>query len=236
MHLEIKIDILKREHKIDTSVGAPQVAYRETLTRKAEIDYTHKKQSGGSGQFAKISLVFEPGRPGRATCSRARSSAARCRRNSFPALRRVLNRPRTPASLRGFPVIDFKIQLVDGGYHDVDSSVLAFEIAARAAFKEGMQKAGPVLLEPIMNVEVVTPSEFMGDVIGDLNSRRGQITGTEEEGGNQVVKALVPLEKMFGYISNLRSFTRGGASYTMEFDHYEAVPKALADEVRAKVA
>jgi elongation factor G len=235
LHLEIKIDILKREHKVETSVGAPQVAYRETLTKRAEIDYTHKKQSGGSGQFAKITLVFEPGETGTGYIFESKIVGGAVPKEFIPGVEKGLESAKNSGVIAGFPVIDFKVQLVDGGYHDVDSSVLAFEIAARAAFKEGMQKAGPVLLEPIMSVEVVTPSEFMGDVIGDLNSRRGQITGTEQEGGNQVVKALVPLEKMFGYISNLRSFTRGGASYTMEFDHYEAVPKALADQVRAKL-
>ncbi len=236
LHLEIKIDILKREHKVETSVGAPQVAYRETITKKAEIDYTHKKQSGGSGQYARIKLVFEPTGTGVGYSFDSKIVGGSVPKEYVPGVEKGLESAKNTGVIAGFPCIDFKCELVDGAYHDVDSSVLAFEIAARAAFKEGIAKAGPVLLEPIMSVEVVTPSEFMGDVIGDLNSRRGQITGTEQEGGNQVVKALVPLEKMFGYISNLRSFTRGGASYTMEFDHYEAVPKALVDEVRAKVA
>jgi elongation factor G len=236
LHLEIMIDRMKEEYKVESNVGQPQVAYRETITKKAEIDYTHKKQSGGSGQFAKIKLVFEPGETGSGFVFESKIFGGAVPKEFIPGVEKGLEASKNTGIMAGFPVIDFKVSLVDGSYHDVDSSVLAFEIAARAAFKEGMAKAGPVLLEPIMKVEVVTPNEYIGDVSGDLNRRRGQLTGTEQEGKNQVVKALVPLEKMFGYISNLRSFTKGTASYSMEFDHYEAVPKNIADEVRAKVA
>jgi elongation factor G len=236
LHLEIKIDLLRRDHKVETNVGQPQVAYRETITKRAEIDYTHKKQSGGSGQFAKIKLVFEPGEVGSGYSFESKIFGGAVPKEFIPGVEKGLLASLNTGVVAGFPVIDFKAELIDGAYHDVDSSVLAFEIAARAAFKEGIAKAGPVLLEPIMKVEVVTPKEYIGDVSGDLNRRRGQITGTEQEGQNQVVKAMVPLEKMFGYISNLRSMTKGGASYSMEFDHYEPVPKNIADEVRAKVA
>ena len=236
LQLDIKIDILRREYKVETNIGAPQVAYRETITKKAEIDYTHKKQSGGSGQFARIKLVFEPVQAGTGYSFESKIFGGSVPKEYIPGVEKGLASSLNSGVMAGFPVIDFKVELIDGAYHDVDSSVLAFEIAARAAFKEGMNKAGPVLLEPIMRVEVVTPNEFMGDVIGDLNSRRGQISGTEQEGVNQVVRALVPLEKMFGYITNLRSMTRGGANYSMEFDHYEPVPRAIADEVRAKLA
>jgi elongation factor G len=236
LHLEIKVDILKRTYKVDANVGAPQVAYRETLGRKAEIDYTHKKQSGGSGQFARIKLVFEPGEPGSGYSFESKIVGGAVPKEYIPGVEKGLEASRETGVLAGFPVIDFKATLIDGAYHDVDSSVLAFEIAARAAFKEGLQKAQPKLLEPIMKVEVVTPEDYMGDCIGDLNSRRGQIQGMEARGNAQVINAMVPLANMFGYVNTLRSMTQGRAAYTMTFDHYAPVPQAVADEVVAKLA
>jgi len=236
LHLEIKVDILKRTYKVDANVGAPQVAYRETLGRKAEIDYTHKKQSGGSGQFARIKLVFEPGEPGSGYSFESKIVGGSVPKEYIPGVEKGLEASRETGVLAGFPVIDFKVTLVDGAYHDVDSSVLAFEIAARAAFKEGLAKAACKLLEPIMKVEVVTPEDYMGDCIGDLNSRRGQIQGMEARGNAQVINAMVPLANMFGYVNTLRSMTQGRAAYTMTFDHYAPVPQAVADEVVAKLA
>jgi elongation factor G len=236
LHLEIKVDILKRTYKVDAKVGAPQVAYRETLGRRSEIDYTHKKQSGGSGQFARVKLVFEPGEPGSGYSFESKIVGGSVPKEYIPGVEKGLEASRESGVLAGFPVIDFKATLVDGAYHDVDSSVLAFEIAARAAFKEGLQKAQCKLLEPIMKVEVVTPEDYMGDCIGDLNSRRGQIQGMEARGNAQVINAMVPLANMFGYVNTLRSMTQGRASYTMTFDHYAPVPQAVADEVVAKLA
>ncbi|HYD06539.1 MAG TPA: elongation factor G [Reyranella sp.] len=236
LHLEIKVDILKRTYKVDANVGAPQVAYRETIGRKSEIDYTHKKQSGGSGQFARIKLVFEPGEPGSGYSFESKIVGGAVPKEYIPGVEKGLEGSRETGVLAGFPVIDFKATLIDGAYHDVDSSVLAFEIAARAAFKEGLQKAQPKLLEPIMKVEVVTPEDYMGDCIGDLNSRRGQIQGMEARGNAQVINAMVPLANMFGYVNTLRSMTQGRAAYTMTFDHYAPVPQAVADEVVAKLA
>ncbi len=236
LHLEIKVDILKRTYKVDANVGAPQVAYRETLGRKAEIDYTHKKQSGGSGQYARIKLVFEPTAPGSGYEFESKIVGGAVPKEFIPGVEKGLEASRETGVLAGFPVIDFKVTLVDGAYHDVDSSVLAFEIAARAAFKEGLQKAQCKLLEPIMKVEVVTPEDYMGDCIGDLNSRRGQIQGMEARGNAQVINAMVPLANMFGYVNTLRSMTQGRAAYTMTFDHYAPVPQAVADEVVAKLA
>jgi elongation factor G len=236
LHLEIKVDILKRTYKVDANVGAPQVAYRETLGRKAEIDYTHKKQSGGSGQFARIKLVFEPGEPGSGYSFESKIVGGSVPKEYIPGVEKGLEASRETGVLAGFPVIDFKVTLIDGAYHDVDSSVLAFEIAARAAFKEGLAKAACKLLEPIMKVEVVTPEDYMGDCIGDLNSRRGQIQGMEARGNAQVINAMVPLANMFGYVNTLRSMTQGRAAYTMTFDHYAPVPQAVADEVVAKLA
>jgi elongation factor G len=236
LHLEIKVDILRRTYKVDANVGAPQVAYRETLGRKSEIDYTHKKQSGGSGQFARIKVVFEPGVPGSGYSFESKIVGGSIPKEFIPGVEKGLEASRETGVLAGFPVIDFKATLVDGNYHDVDSSVLAFEIAARAAFREGLAKAQCKLLEPIMKVEVVTPDDYMGDCIGDLNSRRGQILGMDARGNAQVIDAMVPLANMFGYVNTLRSMTQGRAAYTMTFDHYAPVPQAVADEVITKLA
>jgi elongation factor G len=236
LHLEIIVDRMRREFKVEANVGAPQVAYRETISKKTEIDYTHKKQSGGTGQFARVKLVFEPQQPGFGYLFENKITGGSVPKEYIPGVTKGLESARDVGPIAGFPTIDYKIQLIDGAYHDVDSSALAFEIAARAAFKEGMAKAGPKLLEPVMRVEVVTPEDYTGDVIGDLNSRRGQITGMDQRGNARVVAAMVPLANMFGYVNNLRSMSQGRATYTMHFDHYEQVPQAVADEVRAKMA
>ena len=236
LHLDIKVDILRRTYKVDANIGAPQVAYRESLGRKADIDYTHKKQTGGTGQFARVKIIFEPGEEGSGFVFESSIIGGSVPKEFIPGVSKGLESAKDNGLLAGFPVIDFKATLYDGGYHDVDSSVLAFEIAARAAFRELRERASPKLLEPIMKVEVVTPDEYMGDVIGDLNSRRGQIQGTETRGNAQVVTAFVPLANMFGYISQLRSFSQGRAQYTMQYDHYEPVPQAVADEVIKKYA
>ncbi|EDP62460.1 elongation factor Tu [alpha proteobacterium BAL199] len=236
LHLEILVDRMRREFKVEANVGAPQVAYRESITRRAEIDYTHKKQTGGSGQFARIKLVFEPQERGAGFIFENTVVGGSVPREYIPGVEKGLKSAKDTGVMAGFPMIDFKVSLIDGAYHDVDSSVLAFEIAARAAFKEGVAKAGPQLLEPIMKVEVVTPDEYMGDIIGDLNSRRGQVSGMDQRGNARVVDAMVPLANMFGYVNTLRSMSQGRAQYTMQFDHYEPVPQAVADEVRAKLA
>ena len=236
LHLEIKVDILKRTYKVDANVGAPQVAYRETITRPADVDYTHKKQTGGSGQFARVKMHFEPQRPGSGFAFESKVVGGSVPKEYIPGVEKGVKGSLDSGVLAGFPVIDFKVQLMDGAYHEVDSSALAFEIAARAAMKEGLAKAAPKLLEPIMKVEVVTPDEYMGDVIGDLNSRRGQVTGMDTRGNARVINAMVPLANMFGYVNTLRSMSQGRAQYTMHFDHYEQVPQAVADEVRAKMA
>src|ERR671938_319051 len=236
LHLDIKIDILKRTYKVEANIGAPQVAYRESISRRAEIDYTHKKQTGGTGQFARVKLVFEPGEPGSGFAFESSIVGGAVPKEYIPGVQKGLESVKDNGLLAGFPVIDFKATLVDGAYHDVDSSVLAFEIASRAAFKEGVMKAAPKLLEPIMRVEVVTPEDYMGDVIGDLNSRRGQVTGMDTRGNARVISAMVPLANMFGYVNTLRSMSQGRAQYTMHFDHYDQVPQAIADEVRAKLA
>jgi len=238
LHLDIIVDRMRREFKVEANVGAPQVAYRETITRTAEVDYTHKKQSGGSGQFARIKLVFEPIVKGVDEGFSFESSivGGSVPREYIPGVEKGIRSAMDTGILAGFPVIDFKVRLIDGAYHDVDSSVMAFEIAARAAFREGMEKGKPALLEPIMKVEVVTPEEYMGDVIGDLNSRRGQIASMDDRGNARVVNGMVPLANMFGYINTLRSMSQGRAQYSMQFDHYEQVPQAVADEVRAKLA
>ena len=236
LHLEIIVDRMKREFKVDANVGAPQVAYRETISKTVEIDYTHKKQSGGAGQYARIKVRFEPQKPGEGFVFESAIVGGSVPKEYIPGVAKGITNSRDSGVLAGFPVIDFKATLIDGAYHDVDSSALAFEIAARAAFREGMEKGGPKLLEPIMRVEVVTPEEYMGDVIGDLNSRRGQILGMDSRGNARVVDAMVPLANMFGYVNTLRSMSQGRATYTMHFDHYEQVPQAVADEVRAKLA
>uniref|UniRef100_UPI003BA8FAAA elongation factor G n=1 Tax=Stappia sp. TaxID=1870903 RepID=UPI003BA8FAAA len=236
LHLDIIVDRMKREFKVEANIGAPQVAYRETITRQAEIDYTHKKQTGGTGQFARIKLVIEPNEPGAGYTFSSTIVGGSVPKEYIPGVTKGIESVMSSGPLAGFPMVDIKATLIDGAYHDVDSSVLAFEIAARAGFREGIAKASPKLLEPVMKVEVVTPEEYMGDVIGDLNSRRGQITGTENRGIVNVVSAMVPLANMFGYVNNLRSMSQGRAQYTMVFDHYEQVPQAVAQEVQAKFA
>jgi elongation factor G len=236
LHLDIKVDILKRTYKVEANIGAPQVAYRESLGRPADIDYTHKKQTGGTGQFARVKIKFEPGEPGTGFVFENTVVGGSVPKEYIPGVQKGLESAKENGLLAGFPVIDFKATLYDGGFHDVDSSVLAFEIASRAAFRELREKGAPRLLEPVMKVEVLTPDEYMGDVIGDLNSRRGQIQGTETRGNAQVVTAFVPLANMFGYINALRSFSQGRANFTMQYDHYETVPQAVADEVIKKYA
>ncbi|RDD61630.1 elongation factor G [Ferruginivarius sediminum] len=236
LHLEILVDRLKREFKVDANVGAPQVAYRETITQRAEVDYTHKKQTGGSGQFARVKIVFEPQEAGEGFRFDNAVVGGSVPKDYIPGVQRGIEQSKDTGVLAGFPVIDFKATLIDGASHDVDSSILAFEIATRAAFREGIKKAKPVLLEPMMKVEVVTPEEYMGDIIGDLNSRRGAVEGMDNRGNARVVTADVPLANMFGYVNTLRSMSQGRAQYTMHFSHYDRVPQAVADEVVAKMA
>ncbi|NEX93570.1 elongation factor G [Caulobacter sp. 17J65-9] len=236
LHLDIKVDILKRTYKVEANIGAPQVAYRESLGKRAEIDYTHKKQTGGTGQFARVKLVFEPGEPGSGFAFESTIVGGSVPKEYVPGVQKGIESAKDNGLLAGFPLIDFKATLIDGAYHDVDSSVLAFEIASRAAFKELREKGAPKLLEPIMKVEVLTPDEYMGDIIGDLNSRRGQIQGTETRGNAQIVTAFVPLANMFGYVGNLRGMSQGRAQFTMQYDHYEPVPQHVADEVIKKYA
>jgi elongation factor G len=236
LHLDIKVDILRRTYKVEANIGQPQVAYRETLGRKTEINYTHKKQTGGSGQFAEVKIIFEPVEPGVGYSFENKVVGGSVPREFVPGVEKGLLQAKENGLLAGFPVIDFKATLVDGKYHDVDSSVLAFEIASRAAFRELRDKAQPKLLEPIMKVEVTTPEDYVGDVIGDLNSRRGMIQGTDQRGNAQVIIAMVPLANMFGYVNTLRSMSQGRANFHMEYDHYEAVPQVVADEVVKKYA
>ncbi len=234
LHLDIKIDILKRTYKVEATIGAPQVAYRESISRKAEIDYTHKKQTGGTGQFARVKLVFEPGEPGSDFVFESAIVGGAVPKEYIPGVEKGLKSAKDNGLLAGFPVIDVKATLVDGAFHDVDSSVLAFEIASRAAFRELKEKGGPKLLEPIMAVEVVTPEEYLGSIIGDLNGRRGMIQGQDMRGNAVVVNAFVPLANMFGYVNTLRGMSQGRAQFTMQYDHYEAVPQHVADEVIKK--
>jgi elongation factor G len=236
LHLEIIVDRMKREFKVEANIGAPQVAYRETISRAANVDYTHKKQTGGSGQYARVKLRLEPQPPGTPFEFSNEVVGGTVPKEYIPGVEKGVRGSLDNGVLAGFPVIDLKVELTDGAYHEVDSSALAFEIAARAAMKEGLNKAAPKLLEPVMKVEVVTPRDYMGDVIGDLNSRRGRITGQDQRGNAEVINAMVPLANMFGYVNNLRSMSQGRAQYTMHFDHYEQVPQAVADEVRAKMA
>jgi elongation factor G len=236
LHLEILVDRMKREFKVEANVGAPQVAYRESLAREVELDYTHKKQSGGSGQFGRVKVKLTPGERGQGINFHDEIKGGNIPREYIPSVEKGMRETAATGSLVGFPIIDFDIHLVDGAYHDVDSSALAFEIAGRGAMREAAQKSGIKLLEPIMKVEVVTPEEFMGDVIGDLNSRRGQIQGTDSRGNAQVVEAHVPLANMFGYVNELRSFSQGRAQYTMQFSHYDEVPANVAAEVKEKLA
>lgn len=235
LHLDIIVDRMRREFKVEANIGQPQVAYRESITKMAEIDYTHKKQSGGAGQFARVKIVFEP-HDGDDFVFESKVVGGAVPKEYIPGVQKGIESVMGSGPLAGFPMLGVKATLVDGGYHDVDSSVLAFEIAARAAFRDGAKKAGAQLLEPIMKVEVVTPEDYVGDVIGDLNSRRGQISGTEARGIATVVNAMVPLANMFGYVNTLRSMSQGRAQYTMQFDHYEPVPSAVALEIQKKYA
>ncbi|EJF79453.1 elongation factor G [Bartonella sp. DB5-6] len=235
LHLDIIVDRMRREFKVEANIGQPQVAYRESITKTAEIDYTHKKQSGGAGQFARVKIVFEP-HDGDDFIFESKVVGGAVPKEYIPGVQKGIESVMGSGPLAGFPMLGVKATLIDGGYHDVDSSVLAFEIAARAAFRDGAKKAGAQLLEPIMKVEVVTPEDYVGDVIGDLNSRRGQISGTEARGIATVVNAMVPLANMFGYVNTLRSMSQGRAQYTMQFDHYEPVPSAVALEIQKKYA
>ena len=236
LHLDIKVDILRRTYKVDANIGAPQVAYREKLTRKVEQDYTHKKQTGGTGQFARVKIIFEPNEAGAGNVFDSKIVGGAVPKEFVPGVEKGINSVMGAGILAGFPVVDVKATLIDGAFHDVDSSVLAFEIASRAAFREALQKGGSVLLEPIMKVEVVTPEEYTGSCIGDLNSRRGQIQGQDVRGNANVINAMVPLANMFGYVNQLRSFSQGRATFTMQFDHYEQVPASEAAKVQAKYA
>ena len=236
LHLDILVDRMKREFKVEANVGAPQVAYREYLGREVEVTYTHKKQSGGSGQFGEVKVVVTPGERGEGVTFDDQIKGGNIPREYIPAIEKGMREQAESGHLVGFPIIDFAIRLVDGKYHDVDSSAIAFEIAGRGAMREVAQKAGIKLLEPIMKVEVVTPEDYLGDVIGDLNSRRGQIQGTDSRGNAQAVEANVPLANMFGYVNELRSFTQGRAQYSMQFSHYDEVPANVAAEVKEKLA
>jgi elongation factor G len=235
LHLEIIVDRMRREFKVEANIGAPQVAYRETITKSTEIDYTHKKQSGGAGQYARVIMTVTPSEPGEGFIFENKVFGGAIPKEYIPGVEKGLRAAMESGVVAGYPLIDWKATLTDGAYHDVDSSVLAFEIAAKAAFREGIPKAGPKLLEPIMKVEVITPEEYMGDVIGDLNSRRGQVSGMESRGNAKVVSATVPLAAMFGYVNNLRSLSQGRAQYTMLFSHYEQVPNHVAEEIVKKV-
>ncbi|MES2752197.1 MAG: elongation factor G [Pseudomonadota bacterium] len=236
LHLDIKVDILRRTYKVDANIGAPQVAFREKITKKAEVDYTHKKQTGGTGQFARVKFVVEPGEPGSGFVFESKVVGGSVPKEYIPGVEKGLNSVLTSGVVAGFPVVDVKVQLVDGAYHDVDSSALAFEIASRAAFRDALQKGKSVLLEPIMKVECVTPEDYTGSVIGDLNSRRGQIQGQDMRGNANVINAMVPLMNMFGYVNNLRSMSQGRATFTMQFDHYAEAPANVSAEVQKKFA
>ena len=236
LHLEILVDRMKREFKVEANVGAPQVAYREYLGKPVELTYTHKKQSGGSGQFGEVKVKVVPGERGSGYQFFDEIKGGNIPKEYIPSVEKGMRETAESGSLIGFPIIDFEVHLLDGKYHDVDSSALAFEICARGAMREAAQKAGIKLLEPIMKVEVVTPEDYLGDVIGDMNSRRGQIQGTDSRGNAQTVEAMVPLANMFGYVNQLRSFTQGRAQYSMQFSHYDEVPANVADEVKAKLA
>ena len=236
LHLEIMVDRMRREFKVEANVGAPQVAYREYLAKPVELTYTHKKQSGGSGQFAEVRVKLTPGERGSGFVFIDSVKGGNVPKEYIPSVEKGMRETAMTGSMIGFPIIDFSVELTDGKYHDVDSSALAFEICARGCMREAAQKSGIKLLEPIMKVEVVTPEDYLGDVIGDLNSRRGQIQGTDSRGNAQTVEAMVPLANMFGYVNSLRSFTQGRAQYSMQFSHYDEVPQNVADEVKAKMA
>ena len=236
LHLEIIIDRLRREYGVDCAIGAPQVAYRETISKSHTETYTHKKQSGGSGQYAEVKIVFEPQERNLGVLFENKVVGGSIPKEYIPAVEKGIRVQADTGVLAGFPTVDFKYTLIDGKYHDVDSSALAFEIAAKACFREGMKKASPIILEPIMDVEVTTPQDHVGDVVGDLNRRRGQIQNQESSGSTIIVRAQVPLKEMFGYISHLRSMTKGRASFTMQFHHYDPVPRNIADEIMSKSA
>ena len=236
LHLDILVDRLKREFKVEANIGAPQVAYRETIGHEVEHTYTHKKQSGGSGQFAEVKMIITPTEPGEGYSFESRIVGGSVPKEYIPGVEKGINSVMDSGPLAGFPVIDFKVALIDGKFHDVDSSVLAFEIAGRMCMREGMKQAGAKLLEPIMKVEVVTPDEYTGNIIGDLTSRRGQVQGQETRGNAVQINAFVPLANMFGYINNLRSMSSGRANFTMQFDHYEPVPQNISEEIQAKYA
>ena len=236
LHLDIKVDILRRTHKVDVQVGAPQVAYRETIKTPASVDYTHKKQTGGTGQFARVKFNIMPNEKGAGFVFESKIIGGTVPKEYIPGVEKGLNSVMTSGPLAGFPMVDIKVELTDGAYHEVDSSAIAFEIASRMGFREALQKGNPILLEPIMKVEVVTPEEFTGSVIGDLNSRRGQIQGQDMRGNANVVNAFVPLANMFGYVNTLRSFSQGRASFTMQFSHYDEVPRNEAEKIQAKYA
>ena len=236
LHLDVLIDRLKREFKVEANIGAPQVAYRETISHEVEHTYTHKKQSGGSGQFAEVKMIIAPTEPGEGYSFESRIVGGAVPKEYVPGVEKGIRSVMDSGPLAGFPVIDFKVALVDGKYHDVDSSVLAFEIAARMGMREGLKRAGAKLLEPIMKVEVITPEEYTGSIIGDLTSRRGQVQGQDPRGGAIAIGAMVPLANMFGYINNLRSMSSGRAQFTMQFDHYEPVPQNISEEIQSKYA
>jgi elongation factor G len=236
LHLEIIVDRMRREFKVEANVGAPQVAYREYLAKKVDVDYTHKKQSGGSGQFGRVKVTVVPGERGSGYQFFDEVKGGNIPKEYIPSVEKGFRETAQTGALIGFPIVDFEVHLTDGAYHDVDSSALAFEICARGAMREVAEKSGIKILEPIMKVEVVTPEDYLGDVIGDMNSRRGQIQGTDSRGNAQVVEAMVPLANMFGYVNQLRSFTQGRAQYSMQFSHYDEVPQNVADEVKAKLA
>ena len=236
LHLDIIVDRMRREFKVEANVGAPQVAYRETITRRHEQDYTHKKQTGGTGQFARVKIMFEPNPDGDEFLFESKIVGGAVPKEYIPGVEKGIDSVMTSGPFAGFPMLGVKATLIDGAYHDVDSSVLAFEIAGRACFREAAPKLGVQLLEPIMKVEVVTPEDYVGNVIGDLNGRRGQIQGQEARGVAVVINAMVPLANMFKYVDNLRSMSQGRAQYTMQFDHYEPVPTAVAQEIQKKYA
>ena len=236
LHLDILVDRLKREFKVEANIGAPQVAYRETIGHEVEHTYTHKKQSGGSGQFGEVKMIISPTEPGEGYSFESRIVGGSIPKEYIPGVEKGINSVMDSGPLAGFPVIDFKVALIDGKYHDVDSSVLAFEIAGRMCMREGMRKAGAKMLEPIMKVEVITPDEYTGGIIGDLTSRRGQVQGQDTRGNAIAIEAFVPLANMFGYINTLRSMSSGRANFSMQFDHYDPVPQSISDEIQAKFA
>ena len=236
LHLDILIDRMKREFKVEANIGAPQVAYRETVSHMAEIDYTHKKQTGGAGQFARVKMIIEPEEIGKGFSFESKIVGGSIPKEYIPGVEKGIQSVMDSGPLAGFPVIDFKVTLIDGAFHDVDSSVMAFELCARAAMREGLKKAGVKLLEPVMKVEVVTPEEYTGTVNGDLTKRRGQVQGQEPRGNSTAIAGTVPLANMFGYINNLRSMTSGRANFTMQFSHYEAVPQNISEEIQSKYA